>query len=47
MVESVYKNDNLTKSYREIEDELRILLKKKSDVNFELKKLIKQEKQFK
>lgn len=47
MVESVYKNDNLTKSYREIEDELRILLKKKSDVNFELKKLMKQEKQFK
>ena len=47
MVESVYKNDNLTKSYREIEDELRILLKKKSEVNFELKKLIKQEKQFK
>lgn len=47
MVESVYKNDNLTKSYREIEDELRILLKKKSDVNFELKKLMKQEKKFK
>jgi hypothetical protein len=47
MVDPIFKNDNLTKSYREMEDEIRLLIKKKNDVFFELKKLTKQEKKFK
>jgi hypothetical protein len=47
MVDPIFKNDNLTKSYREMEDEIRLLVKKKNDVFFELKKLTKQEKKFK
>ncbi len=43
MVDSALSN---IKTYKELENELKMLIKKKNDVNFNLKNLGKQEKAF-